>query len=151
MRPVVRFRGGDPALVASALVVFAMFVRGAYDRCPSCGVVEPHRFDPASVRFDAVAGPCPCGDTPVPAGRCDASVWLDADAPAPIHLPTVSEWLGIGDLVVDSVEPGTRQIDAQVITRNAHDPMGGAVERIDGPATLRCLVDAHRRQLAGEE
>lgn len=150
MRPVVRFRDGDPALVASALVVFAMFVRGAYDRCPSCGVVEPRRFDPASVRFDAAAGPCPCGGTPVPAGRCDALVWLDADAPGPIHLPTVAEWLGVGELVVDAVETGARQVDAPVVVRHAHDPVGKTVERIDGPATLRFLVGAHRRLAEGE-
>lgn len=150
MTPVVRFRSSDAALVASALVVFAMFVRGAYGRCRSCGVVEPHRFDPASVRFDAAAGPCPCGGTPVPAGRCDALVWLDASTPGPIHLPTVAEWLGVGELVVDGVGAGAWQVDAPVVVRHAHDPVGRAVGRIDAPATLRCLVGAHRQLAEGE-
>lgn len=77
-------------------------------------------------------------------------MWLDADAPGPIHLPTVAEWLGVDDRVVDAVEAGTRQIDAPVVVRHAHDPVGRALERLDGPATLRCLVGAHRQLAEGE-
>lgn len=148
VRPVVRFRHGDPASRASALVVFAAFVRGAYDRCAGCGVVEPHRFDPATVRFEAASAPCPCGGTPVPAAACDAAVRLDAPADGPIHVPTVAAWLGIGDRVVDADEPDVAASDADVetdvATRGVHDAHGAVVERIDAPATLRNLVRAHR-------
>lgn len=145
--PVVRLRhgDGDPALVASALVVFAMFVRGAYSRCPACGVVEPHGFDPASVSFHAPAPACPCGGVPLAAAACDALVQLDAHAHGPIHLPTVAAWLGVDDLVVDAVEPGHRAIEADVATRRVHAPEGGTVERVDTAATLRGLVGAHRQ------
>lgn len=150
MRPVVRFRHGDPASRASALVVFAAFVRGAYDRCPACGVVEPHRFDPGAVCFDA-APPCPCGANPVPAERCDAAVRLDEPADGPIHLPTVAAWLGISDRVVATAESGDRDVAAidrdvavDVATRGVHDHHGAVIHRIDAAATLRRLVGAHR-------